>query len=184
MESKIAKLREGERKMNDSFQGQYREEDMKRHWSKGAKFQFCKVNKFWRFKACIHACSVTQLSPTLCDPKDCVSSVHGIILARILEWVAISSSRRSSWPRAWTQVSCIAGRFFTVWATREALIGYIPIQDKKFLKSYLRMYMVFFSTSDHRTPYIYNTFKNRNLFCADLVLEPKPCWWKKQILVC
>ena len=108
MESKIAKLREGERRMNDSFQGQHREEDMKRHWSKGAKFQFCKVNKFWRFKACIHACSVTQLSPTLCDPKDCVSSVHGIILARILEWVAISSSRRSSWPRYRTHVSCVS----------------------------------------------------------------------------
>ena len=47
------------------------------------------------------------------------SSVHGILQARILEWVAISSSR-SSWPRDQTRVSCIAGRFFTVWATREA----------------------------------------------------------------
>ena len=44
------------------------------------------------------------------------SSIHGILQARILEWVAISSSRRSSWPRNWTQVSrisCIANRFFT-----------------------------------------------------------------------
>ena len=82
--------------MNGSFQGQYREEDMKRHWSKGAKFQFCKVNKFWRFEACMHTCSVAQSPPTLCDPKDYVSSVHGIILARILEWVAISSSKGSS----------------------------------------------------------------------------------------
>ena len=41
------------------------------------------------------------------------SSVHGILWARILEWVAISFSRGSSWPRDWTQVSCIAGRFFT-----------------------------------------------------------------------
>ena len=47
------------------------------------------------------------------------SSVHGIFQARVLEWVAISFSRRSSWPRDWTQVSRIVGRRFTVWATRE-----------------------------------------------------------------
>ena len=44
----------------------------------------------------------------------------GLLQARILEWVAIPSSRRSSQPSDWTQVSCIAGRFFTIWATREA----------------------------------------------------------------
>ena len=55
----------------------------------------------------------------LCDPLDCslpVSSVHGIFQARILEWVAISSSRGSSLPRDQIHiscVSCIAGRFFT-----------------------------------------------------------------------
>ena len=49
------------------------------------------------------------------------SSAHGIIQARILEWVAIPFSRGSSQPRGQIQVSCIAGRFFTVWATREAL---------------------------------------------------------------
>ena len=57
----------------------------------------------------------------LCDPMDCSlpgSSVHGIFQARILEWVAISFSR-SSRPRDQTQVSHIAGRRFTVWATRE-----------------------------------------------------------------
>ena len=55
----------------------------------------------------------------LCDPTDCSpsgSSVHGILQARILEWVAISFSRGSSRPRNWTWVSCIAGRFFTDWA--------------------------------------------------------------------
>ena len=50
------------------------------------------------------------------------SSVHGIFQARILEWVAISFSRGSSWPRVKTQVSCIVGRRFTVWATREVTI--------------------------------------------------------------
>ena len=48
------------------------------------------------------------------------SSVHGIFQARVREWVAISFSRGSSWLRDWTQVSHIAGRRFTVWATRES----------------------------------------------------------------
>ena len=48
------------------------------------------------------------------------SSVRGILQARILEWVAISFSRRSSQPRDRTRVSCIAGRRFTIWTTREA----------------------------------------------------------------
>ena len=61
---------------------------------------------------------------TLCNPMDRSppgSSVHRILQARILEWGAISFSRGSSQPRHWTQVSCIAGRFLTIWATREAL---------------------------------------------------------------
>ena len=67
---------------------------------------------------------VTQSCLTLCNPMDCSapgSSVHAILQARILEWVAISSSRGSSWHRDPTRVSCIAGRFFTVWDTTEAL---------------------------------------------------------------
>ena len=55
---------------------------------------------------------------TLCDPMD--YTVHGILQARILEWVAVPFSRESSQPWDRTQVSCIAGGFFTVWATREA----------------------------------------------------------------
>ena len=47
-------------------------------------------------------------------------TVHGILQARILGWVAFPFSRRSSQARDWTQVSCTAGRFFTSWATREA----------------------------------------------------------------
>ena len=60
---------------------------------------------------------VTQLWPTLCNPMD--SIVHGILQARILEWVAFPFSRGSSQPRDRTQVSHIAGRFFTSWTTRE-----------------------------------------------------------------
>ena len=48
-------------------------------------------------------------------------SVHGILQARILKWVGISFSRGSSQPRNGTQVSCLAGGFFTSWATREEL---------------------------------------------------------------
>ena len=63
------------------------------------------------------------VTPTFCDPTDCSqpgSFGHGILQARILEWVDISFSKGSSWPRFRTQVSCIEGKFFTVWATREA----------------------------------------------------------------
>ena len=54
---------------------------------------------------------VAQSCLTLCDPVDCI--VHGILQARILEWIAFPFSRGSSQPRDWTQVSHIAGRFFT-----------------------------------------------------------------------
>ena len=60
---------------------------------------------------------LTQLCLTLCGPLD--YSVHGILQARILEWVAFPFSRGSSQPRDWTQVSRTAGEFFTSWATRE-----------------------------------------------------------------
>ena len=65
---------------------------------------------------------VAQSCPILCNLVDCStpgSSMHGISQARILEWVTISFSRGSSQPRSRTQVSCIAGRFFTVWVTRD-----------------------------------------------------------------
>ena len=60
-----------------------------------------------------------QSVPPLCDPMDCsppVSSIYGILQARILERVAISFSKGSSWSRDWTWVSCTASRFFTHWA--------------------------------------------------------------------
>ena len=73
---------------------------------------------------CVCKCLVPQSYPTLCDPMDCSppgSSVHEILQARILAWVAIPFSRGSSRPRDWTQVSCIAGRFFTVCAIGKPL---------------------------------------------------------------
>ena len=66
---------------------------------------------------------VTQPCPTLCNPMDYSSPgslVHGILQARILEWVDIPFSRASSPSRDWTQVFHIPGTYLTVWTTREA----------------------------------------------------------------
>ena len=69
--------------------------------------------------------------PALCDPMYCSppgSSVHGISQASILEWVAISFSRGSSWCRDWTHVSCIDRLFPYHWATKEApYVYFTPI---------------------------------------------------------
>ena len=59
-----------------------------------------------------------QLSPTLCNPMD--YAIHRILQARILEWVVFPFSRGSFQRRDRTQVSCMAGKFFISWATREA----------------------------------------------------------------
>ena len=67
-------------------------------------FQFEMENRFVKVK-------VAQLCLTLCDPMD--YTVHGILQARILEWVAFPFSRGSSQPRHRTGVSCIADGFFT-----------------------------------------------------------------------
>ena len=67
---------------------------------------------------------VPQSCPTLGDPKGSPSgsSVHEILQAGKLQWVAIPFSRGSSQPRDWTQVSCIASRFSTAWATLEVVV--------------------------------------------------------------
>ena len=88
-------------------------------------------------------CVRPQLCLTLWDSMDCSplsSSVHGILQARVLEWVAISSCRGSSWPRDWPRVSCNAGIFFTIWATREA-------QDRMTKQWQQPQYFVQFSNS-------------------------------------
>ena len=74
---------------------------------KGATRTFCVVWRRWFSR---------QVMSDSCDPVDCSPpgpSFHGSLQARILKWVAISFSRESSRPRNQTQVSCIAGRFFT-----------------------------------------------------------------------
>ena len=70
---------------------------------------------------CDDLVKVIKSCPTLCDPTD--YTVRGILQARILEWVAFPFSRGSSQPRDRTQVTHIAGGFFTNSATRKALTG-------------------------------------------------------------
>ena len=70
----------------------------------------------------VNCCLVAKSCLTLCDPMDCSSpgsSVHEISQTRILEWIAISFSRRSCWLRDWTHVSCIGRKVLYHWATLE-----------------------------------------------------------------
>ena len=82
----------------------------------------CWLHKIWMYLMLLTAL-VSKLCLTLCDSMGYTppeSFVHGILRARTLEWAAFPFSWGSSWPRDGTQVSCIAGRFFTIWVTREA----------------------------------------------------------------
>ena len=101
---------------------------------------------------------VVQLCPTLCDPMD--YTVHGILQAGILEWVAFPFSRGFSQPRDQAQASCIAGGFYIGRATREALLSgcgdetahlcliTFEINDHKFEVSHLtgRVHVIFSSS--------------------------------------
>ena len=98
-----------------------------RHWTGPIFSHYTLEWLYWLLKGFKHYhevkwSQVTKSCLTLCDPMDCsllCSSVHGIFQARILEWIAISFSRESSWPKDRTQVSHTVGRCFTVWATGE-----------------------------------------------------------------
>ena len=95
----------------------------------GSVFCYLIVLGFGNWDVLFRKSEVAQSCLTLCNPKGCCqpgSSVHRIFQARILEWVAISFSRGSSRPRNRTRVSLIAGRRFTTWATREALMKLFP----------------------------------------------------------
>ena len=80
------------------------------------------IVKGMAFPAVTYGCEkvkVAQVCPMLCDPMD--YTVHRILQAKILEWVASPFSRAPSQPRDQTQVSHIVGGFFTSWATREVM---------------------------------------------------------------
>ena len=83
---------------------------------------FIPILKKGNAEECSSENEVAQSCPTLCDPLDCSLqgfSIHGFLQARIQEWVTIFFSRGSSQPRDRTQVSCIVGRHFNLWATRK-----------------------------------------------------------------
>ena len=87
-------------------------------------FQFTRSNYI--------CCLVVKSCPTLCDPMVCNppgSSVHGISQARILEWVVISFSKGSSWPRDRTCVSCIDTCVLYHWVTRAAAAAAKSLQS-------------------------------------------------------
>ena len=72
-----------------------------------------------------YCCLVAESCPTPCDPMDCSCPgypVHGISQARMLEWVAISFSRGSSWPRDWIHISWAGRQILYHSATREAAL--------------------------------------------------------------
>ena len=107
-----------------------------------------------------------------CDPMECSppgSSVHGILQARILEWVAISFSRGSSWLRNWTRVSCTTGGFLTDWAVIEApkewtytytciYIWHINVYDIHMYDIYIYMYTYVCIWHTHVYIYMYMTY--------------------------
>ena len=128
---------------------------------------------------------VAQSCPTLCDPMDCSSpdsSFHGILQARILEWVASPFPRGSSQPRDQTWVSCIAGRFFTIWATRKCINTYIGIYPYIEIKQmgvipYIKFHNHLFALYTTRRPFLVNKYR----FIIVTAVE-RPTVWMSHIL--
>ena len=96
-------------------------------WATSLSLKYIYTQKYTDDTPCVLCAKLLQSCPTLCHPMDCIplgSLVHRILQPRILEWVAMPSSRGSSRPRDWTQVSSIfcwlAGWFFTTSASWEA----------------------------------------------------------------
>ena len=127
--SKFGKLSSGHRTGKGQFSFQSQRKVMPNNAQTTAQLHSCHMLVKWS--------EVAQSCPTLYDPVDCSlpgSSLHGILQARILEWVAISFSRGSSQLRDQTLVSHIAGRCFNLWATRDC-------QMLKILQARLQQYV-------------------------------------------
>ena len=160
------------------------------------------VQKYWYvFRSVV---LVTQSCPALWNPMDYSplgSSVHGILQARILEWVAISFFRGSFQLRDRTWVSCIAGRFFTFWTTREArmftitkfkmlLDFYIPrLPVTHFVKHFLTLYPKWVTfptfTSQSIPVYCSRCYKTLNLSLHPSAspVRPETLWRWNQVLI-
>ena len=99
------------------------------------------------------------------------SSIHGIFQARVLEWVAISFSRGSSWPRDRTWVSHIIGRHFTIWVTREVLSLEINVflEPQNVILFGNRVFVNVIKSRIHMKPYIIRVSpkSNENVLIRD-----------------
>ena len=107
-----------------------------KEWSKRAKWKLVKLFLWPSIRSHSSLCAKSlQLCPTLCDPMDCSlpgASVHGILQARILEWVAMPFSRESSWPGDQTcvsYISCIGRQVLYHWTTWKAPHHYFCYND-------------------------------------------------------
>ena len=136
-------------------------------------------------------CSFIQSCPTLCDPTDCNPpgfSVYAIFQARISEWVTISFSRGTSWPRDWTWVSCISctvGGFFhsslcsnTVCSHRASLSNQwniMSLEDSHpsffYFMSRTYSYLIFSFVYCDLIQLEYEFCENRDLVCPSQSLE-------------
>ena len=102
---------------------------------------FCRYNQAKMRSYWVRVCKSHSVVSDFFDPLD--YTVHGILQARILEWTALPSSRGSSQLRDRTQISHIAGGFFTSWATKEALLNTMTRVYKK-RKIFLLKILIFF----------------------------------------
>ena len=119
----------------------------------------------WQVEDC---CLVAKSRLTLSYPIDCsplVSSVHGILQARILEWVAMSSSRGSSWSRDQTRITCLAGGFFTTEPPGKPMKWYGPACNL--------WYIICTSDSCQNKPpnsLLINIYKNQEIILIEICL--------------
>ena len=124
---------------------------------------------------------------TLCDSMDCSllsSSVHGVLQAQILEWVAIPLSRGSFWPRDWAWGSYTAGRFFTIWATRKPSISTSLFSSLTQWLSYFIKKSFFSQVVCDLMAYSCNFFYYSYLF-IQFILHISLCmWYFVTILMC
>ena len=113
------------------------------------------LSKLWKivdrgaWRAIVHVCDSCSVMLTHCNPWTIAhqAPVQGILQARILEWVAISFSGGSSWPRDWTWVSCIPGRFFSIWATRQNIRHDLATEQQQQQKDLLNAELPFVKTT-------------------------------------
>ena len=112
------------------------------------------------------------------------SSVHGISQERILEWVAIFFSRETSWSRDRTQVSCIAGGFFTYWVTREA---FVVIRSPSHVQLFMTPWTATCQASQGKLPiqnkdklYVYVACIFKGNMGTDYVHIQLSGWWMSQ----